>query len=88
MDWIIAIASSAANGVVISRFWGTEREARELLVKLVAMDKAEDIDAFNYGTEVVSDVDDTGIGLYAFAVYEHYHIDYVAKKFCDVEFLS
>lgn len=86
-DWIIAISSSESNGVVISRFLGTEDEAKALLVDLVKKDKENDPDAFDYGTEDVSEVDDTRIELNAYAVYSTYHVDYTAKKFCDVEFL-
>ncbi len=87
MDWIIAIASSAANGVVINRFFGSEDEVKALLIELVTEDKANDLEAFDYGAEDVFDIEDTGIELNAYAVYSSYHIDYTAKRFCDVEFL-
>lgn len=82
MDWIIAIASSAINGVVINRFFGTEEEVKALLVELATEDET-----FEYGTEDVFDIEDTGIELNAYAVCSSYRINYTAKRFCDVEFL-
>lgn len=81
-DWIIAIANSASDGIIIRRFFGTEDEVKNLLVCLVVEDKENDEDGYEYGTESSADVETDGIGRFnAYATYSDYHIDYSAEEF-------
>lgn len=85
-DWIIAIANSAVDGVVIYRFFGDRHEVKEKLLELLNNDKKNDVDMFEYGTESVDEVEDTGFyDLNAYATYCDYHIDYTAKEFCEID---
>lgn len=88
-DWIIAVANSDADGVVINRFYGTEEEVRTLLVRMVQEDRENDEENFEYGTEEPEDVENSGSGtLNASATYAHYHIDYTAKEWAYVEHIE
>lgn len=86
-DWIIAIANSAVNGVIICRFRGTDDEVKEKLLELLNQDKENDEEAFDYGTEDIESIDITGKEYNAYAIYSEYHIDYTAKCWCDVDFV-
>ena len=88
-DWIIGICCTEADGVRLYRFRGTIEEAKEKLVSLVAEDRGNDEDNWDYGTEDTEEVDavDNGLGyeLYASGVYFGYHIDYTAKEFAHID---
>ncbi len=88
-DWIIAVSNSKADGVVINRFYGTEQEVKELLIRMVQEDRENDEESFECSTEEPEDVEDCGSGtLNASATYTHYHIDYTAKEWAYVEHIK
>lgn len=88
-DWIIAIANSDSDGVTIRRFFGTEDDVKSLLVSLVAEDKENDEEGYDYGTESVDEVEADGIGRFdAFATYSTYHIDYSAEEISSLCFFD
>ena len=78
--WIIGICSSEADGVALSRVFGTKAEVKRHLVRLVKEDRNNDSEAWEYGDLIVAEVEEdpiTGV-LNAFATYSDYHIDYSA----------
>lgn len=85
-DWIIGVCSSGANGVHMSRFYGTKEEVKRKLSEMVLTDKKEDEVNWEYGTEFVEDVEELGTNeMYAYGCYSDYHIDYTAKLFVCIE---
>lgn len=86
-DWIITIANTAVDGTIINRFRGSETEVKEKLLELLNNDKKNDDEMFDYGTDSVDEVEDTGTELNAYATYNDYHIDYTAKRFCEIDFI-
>lgn len=88
-DWIVAVANSDADGVKISRFFGSEKEVKTLLVNMVKEDRECDEDSYVNGTEFPDDVETDGMGRFdAYASYSNYHIDYSAEAFFRIRFLD
>lgn len=79
-DWIIAIANTSSDGVVIHKFNGTENDVKELLVDFAYADSINDIESFDCGTETIDDIENNGTELNAYGIYDDYHIDYTAIK--------
>lgn len=91
-DWIIAVSSSEADGIDIYRFRGDDQEVKKKILELLRQDKKDDREnhdesTFDYGTTNLQSIEVTDTGYYAYAIYEEYHIDYVAKRWCDVDFI-
>lgn len=92
-DWIIAACSSAATGVAICRFYGSIEETKEKLVSLILEDKNDaDENSWSCGSETIDEIDavDNGVGfeLCGYATYNDYHIEYTAKEFSHIEYLT
>ena len=88
-DWIIGICCTAADGVKILKFHGTQNEVKTKLLSMVAEDREKDTENWDFGCTSIDDVrsEYNGIGyeLYAYGCYHDYHIDYTAKKFSHIE---
>lgn len=85
-DWIVGICNTEADGVRISRFWGTEDDMRRMLIQLLEEDLANDEENFAYGTLSTDAITKDASELNAYAVYNDYHIDYTAKEFASLSF--
>ena len=57
--WIIAIGNTEADGVRMLYAIGSVDQMKRALVELALEDKGNDKESFNYGTEDISDVDET-----------------------------
>lgn len=86
-EWIITIADTSVDGVAINRFYGSKKEVKELLLKLLNADRENDAGAFDYGTETVDEIDNNGTELNAYATYFSYHIDYTAILLNDISLI-
>ena len=78
--WMIGICSSATDGVYLTTFKGTEDEVKEILMKEVEKDKANDLELWDHGTLSTDEIAWQDDSLYAYGCYHDYHIDYSAKK--------
>ena len=91
-DWIISICCSESEGVKIFRFRGSIAETKEKLTSLILKDKSNDLGSWSYGSETTGEIEsiDNGVGfeLYGYATYNDYHIEYTAKEFSRIEFLT
>lgn len=85
--WIIGIANSESERVVIQQVLGTVGEVKNHLVKLIKEDKKNDEENYDFGTDDVDDiekyyVDNNDLNkiyqLEGFATYHEYHINYTA----------
>ena len=86
-DWIIGVCNSEGDGVDISRFFGTEDEARRMLIQLLEADLANDEESFEYGTTSAEGIEKKNPEeLNAYATYSSYHIDYTAKTLSSAPF--
>lgn len=85
--WIIAIADTSLDGIIINRFNGNKKEVKELLLKLLDKDKKNNAGAFDYCTETVDEIDDNGTELNAYATYFSHHIDYTAILLSDISLI-
>lgn len=78
--WIIAVANSAADGVILYKMYGTVHDAELALLILVREDAAADSSAWEYGTESIEEIEYPGSKeLQAYNTFAEYHIDYTAK---------
>ena len=57
--WIIAIGNTEADGVRMLYAIGSVDQIKRALVELALEDKSNDEESFNYGTEGISDVEET-----------------------------
>lgn len=57
--WIIAIGNTEADGVRMFYAIGNVDQIKRALVELALEDKGNDEESFDYGTEDISDVDET-----------------------------
>lgn len=57
--WIIAIGNTEADGVRMLYTIGSVDQIKRALVELALEDKSNDEESFNYGTEGISDVEET-----------------------------
>lgn len=85
--WIIAIGNTEADGVRMLYTIGSVDQIKRALVELALEDKSNDEESFNYGTEDISDVEETVDSktndvtvLNAYNVFSDYHIDYTAQR--------
>lgn len=85
--WIIGIANSESERVVIQQVLGTVGEVKNHLVKLIKEDKKNDEENYDFGTDDVDDIEEYYIDnndlnkiyqLEGFATYHEYHINYTA----------
>jgi hypothetical protein len=92
MNWIIGIGGSDCDDVITERVSGTKRQVKKYLKDLVASDRDNDSEGWDYGTTAIdgeSGVEERTNGiLYAFGEYDNYHIDYTATPEMDVKVLS
>lgn len=86
MKWIVTRHMSSFDGTVITMAEGSVDAIKKHLVRMVqtdkALDKAENGDTWNFGTENAEDVrvDKCRLyTLYAFGAYDDFHIDYTAQ---------
>lgn len=78
-NWIIGVSGCEMDDVIISRVYGTEKQVKKHLIKLIKEDKDEDYGRFDYGTTTLKEIEKRSDGsLYGYAVYSRYHNDYVA----------
>ena len=84
---IIAIGNTEADGVRMFYAIGNVDQIKRALVELALEDKGNDEESFNYGTEDISDVEETVDSktndvtvLNAYNVFSDYHIDYTAQR--------
>lgn len=77
-NWIIGIGGNDLDNVIIKRVYGTARQAAEFVMQIVETDKRADKDSWDYGTECAEEMEITESRIYAYNVFNHYHIDYVA----------
>ena len=85
--WIIAIGNTEADGIEMLYMIGDVDQIKRALVELALEDKDNDEKSFDYGTEDISDVDETVdnktnnvTALNAYNVFSDYHIDYTAQR--------
>ena len=78
--WIIAIGNTEADGVRMLYAIGSVDQIKRALVELALEDKGNDEKSFDYGTEDISDVDETVdnktndvTALNAYNVFSDYH---------------
>ena len=85
--WIIGIANSESERVVIQQVLGTVGEVKNHLVKLIKEDKKNDEENYDFGTDDVDDIEEYYVDnndlnkiyqLEGFATYHEYHINYTA----------
>lgn len=85
--WIIGIANSESERVVIQQVLGTVGEVKNHLVKLIKEDKRNDEENYDFGTDDVDDIEEYYVDnnylnkiyqLEGFATYHEYHINYTA----------
>lgn len=85
--WIIGIANSESERVVIQQVLGTVGEVKNHLVKLIKEDKKNDEENYDFGTDNVDDIEEYYVDnndlnkiyqLEGFATYHEYHINYTA----------
>ncbi|RHP75324.1 hypothetical protein DXA62_06205 [Coprobacillus sp. OF03-2AA] len=85
--WIIGIANSESERVVIQQVLGTVGEVKNHLIKLIKEDKKNDEDNYDFGTDDVDDIEEYYVDnndlnkiyqLEGFATYHEYHINYTA----------
>jgi len=88
-NWIIGIGNSAADGVRLETVRGTDRQVKNYLLSLAKEDRANDFEAWDHGTEKLSEIEELRIfrnpvngvmntGFYAYNSFADYHIDYTA----------
>ena len=84
---IIAVGNTEADGVRMFYAIGNVDQIKRALVELALEDKGNDEESFNYGTEDISDVEETADSktnevtvLNAYNVFSDYHIDYTAQR--------
>lgn len=86
-DWIITVQDSNEYDCEIYRFRGTEQDVKKKLVAFVLAAKNNAKEAFEYGTENVEDVYEYDDKLSTHASFTEYSLDYIAKRWCDVDFI-
>lgn len=86
-EWIITIADTSLDRIIINRFYETKKEVKELLLKLLDKDKKNNAGAFDYGTETVDEINDNGTKSNTYATYFSYHIDYTAILLSDISLI-
>lgn len=86
-EWIITIADTSLDRIIINRFYETKKEVKELLLKLLDKDKKNNAGAFDYGTETVDEINDNGTKSNTYATYFSYHIDYTAILLNDISLI-
>lgn len=77
-DWIIAVANTAADGILVYRFRGTADKVRAKLAELAKEDMENDPD------NVISSC---GREFSAYIKFSDYHITYQAIQWCQVDFI-
>lgn len=85
--WIIAIENTEADGVKMLYAIGNVDQIKRALVELALEGKDNDEESFEYGTEDISDVNETVDSktnevteLNAYTVFSDYYIDYTAQR--------
>ncbi len=82
--WIIGICCTDGDGVDVDKINGTTSEVKEYLLRLVRAEKADNKDAWDSGTEKISEIEEIKnsdgkiTSLYAYNVFSDYHTDYQA----------
>ena len=89
-EWIISICNSGGEGVINYRAKATKEAIQRLLYREVLEDRKKmDLDDYDFGTDNVDEIDvlDDG-GFYAYSTFTNCHIDYVARKMKEVDYLG
>lgn len=85
--WIIGIANSESERVVIQQVLGTVDEVKNHLVNLIKEDRKNDEENYDFGSDDVDDIEEYYVDnddsnkiyqLEGFATYLEYHINYTA----------
>lgn len=85
--WIIGIANSESERVVIQQVLGTLNEVKNHLVNLIKEDRKNDEENYDFGSDDVDDIEEYYVDnddsnkiyqLEGFATYLEYHINYTA----------
>mgnify|MGYP007106870995 FL=1 len=85
--WIIGIANSESERVVIQQVLGTVDEVKNHLVNLIKEDRKNDEENYDLGSDDVDDIEEYYVDnddsnkiyqLEGFATYHEYHINYTA----------
>ncbi len=78
--WQIGIGGSEIDGVSIVNVYETEYGIKRTLISYVKSDRENDHDAWEHGTEKISEIEsrNNGTSFYACGNYSTYHIDYQA----------
>lgn len=79
-SWLIGMGGSDADNVFISRFFGTQNEVKQYLVKKIKEYREDTDDIWDHGTECATEVTPKGSALYAYGCFNDHHIDYVARE--------
>lgn len=90
--WLVGVGNTEADGVVISRVYGTDYQVKRHLMKLIRKNRENDPENWDNGTERIRELDVSGDGgrIEGYATYYDYHIDYtaVAESAAHVSFAS
>ena len=93
--WIIAIENTDAGGVKMLYVIGNVDQIKRALVELALEGKDNDEESFEYGTEDISDVNETVDSktnevteLNAYIVFSGYYIDYTAQRLDSMQMLE
>lgn len=83
-EWVITIARTDSDSFYTYTFYGTEKEVKEILIKMVISDGKE-INSFSSGTRSIDEIDDIDGELYAYNCFDDYSYRYCACKLDNLE---
>ena len=83
--WIIASCCSGSEGIDFTKVNTTEAGVKDLLMRKVMEDRAEDFEIFEHGTENIEEMTIELEGIYAYNCFIDYHIDYSARRLSEIE---
>ena len=87
-EWIISIVRTDSDSTYTYRFCGTEKEVKELLVKMAAMDRDEINGTPISGTNAVNEIEDVYGELYAHNCFCDYSYRYCACRLDNLELVT
>lgn len=86
-DWIIGICNTESDGIDFCYAKDkTNKEVKDILIRLIKKDREEDLESYDYGTEEPSQIKEHRFGswLNGYAVYSEYHIEYTATEIISI----
>ena len=89
-NYIIGTSGTEFDCVVITRVYGTKKQVKEHLMKLVMEDRREAEDCFDSGTDSIDEIEVMDSGeMNAYNCFSDYHIDYTAcpEDYAEIEVL-